>query len=148
MSKKKPRYLPLATLEVSGQQLEERFGKFLRKKNTGYLVIETSKVTETMLLLVTDSPQRVLLRPETTGKDHKKAKSCCDKRCSGCTIPMRSSATIGYFVERRIRKALKKDKWAAKFFTHRTTSALDKIGIQVYTAVVGMKKPFPELTKF
>lgn len=145
MSKKQPLQIPLATIEMTQSQLEQRFGRLLLKNNSGFLAIETVKVSETVLLLACDSPQRVLLRPLLEAKDNKKAKSCCDKHCSKCTIPMRSSATIGHFVERRIRKALKKDKWSARFFTHKSISALDKIGIQVYTAVVGTKKRSNEL---
>jgi|GEM_PF-5657504 len=147
MSKKTPLHIPLAMMEVTGQQLEKRFGELLLKNNSGFLAIETPKVSETLLLVATDSPQRILLRPILEGKDYKKARSCCDRRCSKCTIPMRSSSTMGHFVQRRIRKALKKEKWAGKFFTHKTTSALDKVGIQVYTALVGTKKRSVELNK-
>lgn len=147
MSKKTPLLIPLAMLEVTNRDIENRFGKLLLENNSGFLAVESPKVSETILLVSLDSPQRVLLRPLLAGKDHKKAKSCCDKRCSSCTIPMRSSATIGHFVQRRIRKALKKDKWASKFFNQRITSALDKVGIQVYTAVSGSKKRSVELAK-
>lgn len=132
-------------MEVTQDELEQRFGKLILKDNSGFIAIETAKISETTLLVAKDSPQRVLLRPLLAGKDHKKAKSCCDKRCSSCSIPMRSSATIGHFVQRRIRKALKKDKWASKFFTKRVTSALDKTGIQVYSAVNGTKRRSKEL---
>ncbi|MEM1158861.1 MAG: hypothetical protein AAF649_07610 [Verrucomicrobiota bacterium] len=135
MPKKKPLYIPLASVEVTSAQLSKRFASFSKKKNSVFLAVETPKVSEPMLLVAVDSPQRVLLRPLHTGKDNKKAKRCCDKSCSQCTIPMRSSFTIGYFAHRRILKALKQEKWAAKFFTRKTRSALDKIGIQVYTAV-------------
>ena len=139
MSKKTPLLIPLATHELTREQLGEQLGKRIQKNNSGFVAIETHKVSESVLLVACDSPLRILLRPELESKDYKKSRSCCDKRCSKCTIPMRSSATIGHFVERRIRKALKKDKWAAKFFTQQTTSALDKVGIQVYSAVVGAK---------
>jgi hypothetical protein len=141
---KKILQIPLAKCELSSQQIEDRFGALMLEMNSGFLAIETCHVTETILLQATDSPQRILLRPLLAGKDRKKAKSCCDKNCSKCEIPMRSSATIGHFVERRIRKHLKKDKWSAKFFTSKTTSALDKAGIQVYADVNETGQPSPE----
>jgi hypothetical protein len=70
--------------------------------------------------------------PEIAGKDRKKAKSCCDKQCSKCQIPLRSSATIGYFAVRRLRKALKKDKWCKNFFGPHTEAALEELSIHVY----------------
>ncbi len=133
---KKRLHLPLASCELPQEKIANCFEKLKLAGNSGFLVVETPEVSETVLIIATDSPQRILLRPQLEEKDRKKAKSCCDKNCSKCQIPLRSSATIGHFVERRIRQQLKKDKWAAKFFTSEMTSALDKVGIQVYTAVI------------
>jgi len=140
MSKKIPLLIPLATHQLTEAQLLKHLDPSSINDRSGFTSIKSAKVSEAVLLIASDSPRRILLQPPLKGKESKKSKSCCDKCCSKCSIPMRSSATIGYFVERRIRKALKKDKWSAKFFTDRTTSALDKVGIQVYSAFVGSKK--------
>lgn len=61
----------------------------------------------------------ILVAPELGEKVRKRVKKCCDKKCSKCGIPMISGETRGYFINRRISKALKKASFARNFFSHR-----------------------------
>ena len=137
--------LPLAILECSEQEIRNRLGSVILEKNSGYLAVETGRVTEPLLMISSDSPQRVLLKPYLEGKDQKKAKKCCDKGCGGCRIPMRSSSTLGHFVDRRIRQVLKKEQSLAKFHGDKWLKVLKKCSIDAYTPVDDGKVSEPPL---
>jgi hypothetical protein len=144
MSKKRL-ILPLAVLECSTDEIGTRLGSLLLEGNGGYLAVETGRVTEPLLLVAIDSPLRVLLKPYLDGKDERRSKKCCDKGCGSCQIPMRSSATIGHFVDRRIRKALKKEKALARFHGSKWSKMLEKCLIDSYLPVDGEKVSEPPL---
>ncbi|MEO0453757.1 MAG: hypothetical protein AAFY98_06425 [Verrucomicrobiota bacterium] len=124
--------IPLALMEIESAEIEYKFGSFVSLTDSDFRVVIISGMKEAILFMATDSAQRILLHPPLAGKDRKKAKGCCDKNCSGCEIPLRSSATLGHFAGKRIRRRLKKKKWAEKFFGDDCISALDQAGIQAY----------------
>jgi hypothetical protein len=144
MSKKRL-VLPLAVMECSSREIRSRLGDLILEENSGYLAVDTARVSEPLLIICTDSPQRILLKPYLQGKDQKKAKKCCDKGCGGCQIPMRSSSSIGHFADRRIRKALKKEKALARFHGAQWAKVLEKCSIDAYAPVDTLKVIEPPL---
>ncbi|MEM6822630.1 MAG: hypothetical protein AAF558_11900 [Verrucomicrobiota bacterium] len=102
---------------------------------SGFYVEKTPLNQEPVLIIQNGAGWRLLLIPTPSKKDLKRAKGCCDKCCSKCQIPLRTSATIAHFVRKRIGKQLKKAKWKRHFFSDNLHIALEKVGIQAYTRV-------------
>jgi len=100
--------IPLALMEIESAEIEYKFGSFLSLTDSDFRVVIISGMKEAILLMATDSAQRILLHPPLAGMDRKKAKGCCDKNCSGCEIPLRSSATLGHFAGKRILNGSRK----------------------------------------
>lgn len=123
--------LPLALHHSSAQSIATWIPEF--KDPVGYHAVNTGDVSEPVLCIATDSPLRILLVPRASRRDKDSVQSCCDKGCKDCSIPLRSSFTIGHFIHRRIRKQMRKKNWPGKFLSPYPESALDKLAILTYS---------------
>jgi len=129
---KKRMELPCAVWEGPMEDLNRYVG--WRVCESGFSVVELESCSNPMLWIVSQKACRILLIPGVRGKDRTKVEKCCDKGCSGCRIPMRNRATMGHFLGRRIRKRLKKEKWAAAFYSDRWQKALKRCDVSWYVA--------------